>query len=326
MGIATIAETLVDAQLNAFVSSKSAAISGLLVPIALTAITIYVIIIGYAVMRGESHDPLHTVLWKFFKISFIVGIALTAGQYQALVIGGINGLQSAITSTFGAASLGGVIDNVTVPYESLGNALWSEATTGVFPHFALLAAAGFVAMAQFFIVVVALGMYLMAKISLALVLAIGPIFIFCAIFPATQRFTEQWLGQALQFVFINVLLAAAISMLFSIAQIFAQQVQDNLGATQVIGDTLSLLTISAGLCVVVLNFQSIASALSGGVGLQGLGREIARALMPGKKNSDPKPPQSGGSISENGNTSNTENTNQSLYRRHTLENIKRNSA
>ena len=117
-------------------------------------------------MRGEAQDSLHTVLWKWFKISFIAGIALSAGEYQGTVIEVVTGLQGAITSAFGANSLGGVIDNALAPYEALGNALWSESTTGTIPNFALLAAAGMVSCAHFFILLVALGMYLMAKIHL----------------------------------------------------------------------------------------------------------------------------------------------------------------
>ncbi|MDB0516277.1 type IV secretion system protein [Ralstonia solanacearum] len=279
MGIATIAEQAVDGLLATFVTSKSAAVAGMLTPVAITGVTIYIMVMGYAVMRGEAQDSLHTVLWKWFKISFIAGIALSAGEYQGTVIEAVTGVQGAITSAFGANSLGGVIDNALAPYEALGNALWSESTTGTIPNFALLAAAGMVSCAHFFIVLVALGMYLMAKISLAMVLAVGPIFILCAMFPATQRFTEQWIAQAVQFSLVNGLLAAAISMLYTISQQFANHVQTNTGNTQVMTDTLMLLGITAALCVVVLNIQGIASALSGGVGLQGIGRELGQQAM-----------------------------------------------
>lgn len=279
MGIATIAEQAVDNLLTTFVTSKSTAMSAMLAPIALSSVTVYVILMGYAVMRGEAQDSMHTVLWKFFKIAFIAGIALSAGEYQGTVVDGVNGLQGAITSPFGAATLGGVIDNALAPYESLGGALWSEAVTGTLPNFALLAAAAMVSLAHFFIVLVALGMYLMAKISLALILAVGPVFIFCAMFPVTQRFTEQWIGQAVQFSLVNALLAAAISMLYSISQQFANHVQLNVGNTQILTDTVMLLGITAALCVVVLNIQGIASALSGGVGLQGVGRGIGQMAM-----------------------------------------------
>ncbi|WP_367126930.1 type IV secretion system protein [Ralstonia sp. CP] len=328
MGIATIAEQAVDGLLTNFVTTKSAAVSSMLVPVALTGVTIYIMMLGFAVVRGETQDPLHTVLWKLFKIGFIAGIALSSGEYQGTVIEGVTGLQGAITSAFGANSLGGVIDNALTPYEALGNALWSEATTGTFPNFALLAAAGMVSCAHFFIVLVALGMYLMAKISLALILAVGPIFILCAMFPATQRFTESWIAQAVQFVLVNGLLAAAISMLYSISQQFANHVQTNAGNTQVMTDTLMLLGVTAALCFVVLNIQGIASALSGGVGLQGAGREIGRAFMNMLGGKTAGGSTGGGSISGQAGSSSAaaaaaSESSVPLYQRSVLANIRR---
>ena len=278
-GIATSIETAVDGLLSTFITSKITAVVGVVTPIALSAITIYIMIMGYAVMRGEAHDSLHTILWKLFKISFICGIALSAGEYQATIVDGIQGIQGAITSAFGSATLGGVIDNAAQPYDDLGQQLWSEAVTGVFPNLALCFAAGVVAIAQSLIVVVALGMYLLAKISMALVLAVGPVFIFCAIFPATQKFTEMWVAVALQFAMLTALLAGEISMLYDFTQQFANNVKTNAGTTAIIKDCLALLAVSGGLAVVVLNTQGIAAAMTGGLGLQGIGREIGRAFM-----------------------------------------------
>lgn len=291
MGIVTDVETAVDGLLTGFVTTKSAALVGLLAPIALSSVTIYVMLMGYAVMRGEARDSMHTVLWKFFKIAFIAGIALSAGEYQGSIVDGIHGIQGAITSAFGADTLGGIIDNAAQPYDDLGQQLWSEATTGFMPNFALMAAAGVVAIAQSFITIVAAGMYLLAKIAMALVLAVGPVFIFCAMFPSTQQFTEKWLAQAIQFALLNALLAAEVSMLYDVTRQFANHVQMNVGTSAIWKDCLALLAASGGMAVVILNTQGIASALSGGIGLQGAGRVIAQQalrLMQGRQPSSPR--------------------------------------
>jgi type IV secretion system protein VirB6 len=75
MGIATEIETAIDGLLNTFVATKSAAICAALVPVAITGVTIYIMVLGFAVVRGEAHDSLHTILWKLFRISMIAGIA-----------------------------------------------------------------------------------------------------------------------------------------------------------------------------------------------------------------------------------------------------------
>lgn len=292
MGIATKLEQSIDLLLANYVTSKSAAVCGALVPLALTGVTIYIITIGWAIMRGDAQDSFHTALWKMFKIAMIVSIALTAGNYQAYAVNFIEGIQGAFITAFGnAGTIGGLIDNMAQPYNDLGQKLWSEATTGFWPHFSLLAAAGIVAIAQAFLFVVGLGMYLLAKVSLALVLAVGPAFIFCALFGPTQKYTESWIGQAMQFVLLNVLVGASISMLTDFASQFAANINNNFGAASIIKDTLALLLVSGALAIVMLNLSTIASALSGGASISGIGRDIARAMMAGKA---PKPPKTDG--------------------------------
>lgn len=282
MGIATKIEQSIDLLLANYVTSKSAAVCGALVPLALTGVTIYIITIGWAIMRGDAQDSFHTALWKMFKIAMIVSIALTAGNYQAYAVNFIEGIQGAFITAFGnAATIGGLIDNMAKPYDDLGQKLWSEATTGFWPNFSLLAAAGIVAVAQAFLFVVGLGMYLLAKVSLALVLAVGPAFIFCALFGPTQKYTESWIGQAMQFVLLNVLVGASIAMLTSFASQFAAHINNNVGATAIIKDVLALLMCSGALAIVMLNLSTIASALSGGASISGIGRDIARAMMGG---------------------------------------------
>lgn len=328
MGIATEVETAINTLLNSFVSTKSAAICSALIPIALTGVTIYIITMGWAIMRGEAQDSFHTAIGKLFKIAIISGIALSTGAFQSIVINGIEGIQDLFISAFGNAhTIGGLIDNMAQPYDELGQQLWSEAVTGVMPIFSLIAAACLVALAQAFLFIIGLGMYLLAKVALALVLAVGPAFILCAIFPATQRFTESWLGQALTFVLLNVLIGGSIAMLTSFASQFAAHIQANVGNTAIIKDTVALLIVSVSLGVVMLNLNMIASALSGGTSISGIGREVFRGLMNNiHQDQTSKSNGGGGSIAQSNKegSSNTNSTNnQPLYKRHVLENIRR---
>jgi len=192
VGIATSLETGVDTLLNNYVTTKSAAVSAAIAPVALTGVTVYVILMGFAIMRGEAHDSLHTFLWRSFKIAFVAGVALSAGEFQNSVIGFVQGIQDGLTQALsGAPTLGALIDNVEQPYIALQAALWDQATPSFgLPSFSLIFAAVLVAIAQFVLFIIAFGMYLLAKIALALVLAVGPAFILCAMFPATQRFAE----------------------------------------------------------------------------------------------------------------------------------------
>lgn len=282
MGIATVLETGVNMLLTGYVTSKSSAVSAAIAPVALTGVTIYVLLMGFAIMRGEAHDSLHTFLWRSFKIAFVAGLALSAGEFQGSIIGMIEGIQGGLTSAMsGAPSIGALIDAVDQPFVDLQTALWAQAApTGIsiLPSFSLVFAAVLVALAQFFMFIIAFGMYLLAKVALALVLAVGPVFILCAMFPATQRYTESWIGQALNFALLNVLIAASIGMLTQFASDFAAGILGAVSTANILRDVVSLCLVTGALGVVLLNLERLSSALAGGVAIQGIGRDVSRWL------------------------------------------------
>lgn len=331
MGIGTEVEAAIDLLLTNFVSSKSAALCAALVPIALTGATIYLLVMGFAIMRGEANDSLHTFLWKSFKMAFIAGLALSAGEYQASIVDGITGIQGAfIQSMSGLSSIGALVDNMAKPFDDLGQQLWSQATTGFWPNFSLLGAAALVAVAEAFLFVVGLGFYLLAKVALALVFAVGPAYILCAMWPATQKYTESWIGQALNYIVLNVLVGASIAMLTDFASQFANHIAQTQDTVNVIKATMALLLCSGALAVVMLNLPQLAGALSGGASISGIGRAIGRALMDmgkGGKKDEPKP--GGGDITPGRDTDPARRPqtgreqSQPLYQRHTIDNIRK---
>jgi type IV secretion system protein VirB6 len=339
MGIATFLETAIDNILVSFVSSKSAALCSALVPIALTGTTVYIIIMGWAVMRGEAADPFHTVLWKWFKISFVAGIALSAGEYQGTVVEAVSAIPGILTQAFGnAATVGAMVDNAADPLIALGSQLMGEATTPYVPNITLLASAALVALAELFMFIVGLGMYLVAKVTLALLLAVGPIFILCLMWPAAQSKFEGWLGATLGFAFLQGLIGAAIGMLYDIVTKVAAKVNTTAGVANILDDTLALFAITITLCVVLLGLKEVSAAITGGTTVQGLGQMAGRAIgnWLNKSSKDDKPPPAPGPDNEILNGTPKGRTDglssggdsgkgggQPLYQRHVLDNIRK---
>ena len=70
MAIITTLEIKIDSLLASYVTDVSSNIASAIVPIALTAATIYILIIGYNIATGAQEDSIYTALWKFFKIAF----------------------------------------------------------------------------------------------------------------------------------------------------------------------------------------------------------------------------------------------------------------
>lgn len=120
----------------------------------------------------------------------------------------------------------------------------------------------------FFGIVVAF--YLVAKISLAMVLMIGPLFLGCLLFPGTRQYGMNFIGQV-----FNYAITVALFTLISIMQMefFERQIKNSfkhVGTTTEISfvelySSLSLFFLATIIFIIIaLNVPSIASALTGG--------------------------------------------------------------
>lgn len=339
MAIITTLETKIDTLLATYVQGVSSNVASSIVPIALTAATVYIIIIGYNIATGSSEDSIYTALWKFFKIAFVGGIALSAGVYQQFFVDAINGLSVGLVQMVSpnhSGSLGALLDQVSTPWGDLIQQLGEKAQpTGLdmFPDFSLLISAGIVAVAQFLLFFIGTGLYLLAKVSLQLCLGVGPIFVLCAMFPATQKYFESWVAQTLSHVFTIGFITAIISMLFSFVSQMCTHVSTTLDTNDVLTTVTSLLIVSGTIIVVMLNVPSLASAITGGAGVQGIGRAVAQAMTKGRggkdsnsNNNNNNSNTEGGSVSGSTSSSSNSNSNSTggtkpLYQRHTMSNL-----
>jgi type IV secretion system protein VirB6 len=71
-----------------------------LAPIALTALTIWVALYGWAVLRNEVPETVLTFVWKVFKIGLVLAFALQSGFYIANVADTANALATGVATTF----------------------------------------------------------------------------------------------------------------------------------------------------------------------------------------------------------------------------------
>jgi len=280
MGIGIAVEEAIDLLLTTFVTNKSAAMSAALVPVAMSGVTISLMFFAKSVGAGELKEPVLDLIWRVTTISFIVALALGIGVYQSNIVEITNEIERGmITTLSGATSIGMLVDDLARPYADLGQKLWSRAVTGFWPNFALIAAAAGVAIIQVALFIVGLGLYLLAKVGLALVLAVGPGFIICALWSPTQKYAESWLGQVLNFVLLKVLVALSIQMLTEFTSEFAAHINADMDAVNVLKAVIALFCCGGALFVVMLNLPMLASALAGGGSISGIGRTIAHAML-----------------------------------------------
>src|SRR5579862_4108961 len=94
--VGTQFSNILDTYALGVVSTLMAAIA----PIALAAMTIWVVLYGWAVLRGEVSETLPIFVWKAFKIGLVLAFALQASFYISNVSDTANALAMGVASTF----------------------------------------------------------------------------------------------------------------------------------------------------------------------------------------------------------------------------------
>ena len=69
-------------------------------PLALAATTIWILLFGWAVLRGEAPDTVPSFAWRMFKIVMVLSVALQANFYMTTIADTANGLASGVATTF----------------------------------------------------------------------------------------------------------------------------------------------------------------------------------------------------------------------------------
>lgn len=106
-----------DSVLSTYVLGVVAALMTGIAPVALTVMTLWVALYGWAILRNEVSETLPVFMWKVFKISLVLAFALQSGFYISNVSDTANALATGVASTFLTAAANPAA--VTTPYAIL---------------------------------------------------------------------------------------------------------------------------------------------------------------------------------------------------------------
>ena len=119
------------------------------------------------------------------------------------------------------------------------------------------------------------GVVMVAKLALALLVALGPIFIACALFDASRRFFFGWLSQAVNYLVLFALIITIFQLVLSLVRDQWGSIQ---GADPVAGGLMFIALCLLG-AIFFLQTPAIAAGIAGGASA-GLA-DFANAASPG---------------------------------------------
>jgi type IV secretion system protein VirB6 len=257
-------------------------------PIALTSMTLWVTLYGWAVLRNEVSETVPTFLWKVFKIGLVLAFALQSGFYISNVADTADALATGVATTF----LPAAADPLTIasPYALL-DAFNDKASQLVLDllkdagitRLDLLLAAVVCSIGNVVFLCIALFVVTLAKLFLTFVIAVGPIFILCLAWRPTARFFDSWLSMVLNAVVLTWFAFFALGLSVYMGQAMVRVVQDNGGFLgpnfNVVGESLRYCVVMILMAIICFQAPSLASALTGGAAIQQGIQMVQNAMM-----------------------------------------------
>lgn len=263
--------------------AKSGALIEKIAPLFSMGFGIYVLLlVFYYYGRGldESVLDLSKRLLGWF---IVIALAFNAGAYSNLAIS-LYGLPEELISWFNETELNvGMLSNGIKAVQDMVGSLDALAQEKpwyyVQLHGTIFAAKVVVSICGLVLVVFAYFFYLIAKLSLALTLMVGPLFIGAMLFPSSRQYGMNWIGQVL-----NYSLACLLYAVISVLQMNFVQTKmtgwanksyiDSVAKAWEVSYVMVVMTIL--FLIVVLSIPNIASALTGGASVDGHGRTMGR--------------------------------------------------
>jgi type IV secretion system protein VirB6 len=110
----------------------------------------------------------------------------------------------------------------------------------------------------------------LSSIALAVLLALGPLFVTLLLFEGTRRFFAAWLAQLANYALITILTVLTAALLLQVVASYAAQTAGR-GAAIVTVDALNMVLIAVLVFLLMRQVMPIAAALAGGVALSSFG-------------------------------------------------------
>ena len=217
--------------ITAFVSTSVSNLASYIDGPLRVAVMLYVILYGFAVMRGAISEPIMEFAWRAMRIVVVVLLATNSSTFQQYVTGlFFDSLPKEIGNALAGSGLntssGAPFDQLLSKGIDVANKIYKQAgLTNIAPALIAAILLVFVAVGSF----LQFAILLYAKVGLGVVIALGPIFIALGLFEATRPFTEAWLRQVANFVILLVLVVALVGLMLTTVSGFIDRFAANAG-------------------------------------------------------------------------------------------------
>ena len=270
MGFFATFWTWLNGQLASYIGTNTARVAEALEPAIVTLATVYVMVWGYLHLTGRIDEPFVTGLKRLLTLAAVLGGGVHLWLYNSLIVDTFYQAPARLAAAVvGAPDPVAVVDAIWNRGGAVAGYLFNNA--GVFKG----DVGYYVAGATVWVLVGLLCVYTMflialSSIALAVLLALGPLFMALLLFEATRRYFEAWLAQLANYALITILTVLVAALLLQIVESYADQTAAR-GTAIVTVDALNMVLIAVLVFLLMRQVMPIAAALAGGIALNSFG-------------------------------------------------------
>lgn len=241
---------------------------------------IYILLVAFDYYKRGFDENVVDLSKRMIGWLLIIAFAFNSSQYQKLanimwmLPENLSGLLG--TSTYTASALDTQSNNILKMMENIFAYASSLDMLQVSDKLMLYIGGTVAVILAYLFFLITFAYYLIAKLSLAMVIVIGPMFIGSMLFPATRQWGMNWIGQILNYsvtVVFYVILGALQNDFFK-NQLERAVVGEIGSVAQVVG-LIPLFFLSTTIFILVAwSIPSISSALTGGASVNGFSRTV----------------------------------------------------
>jgi type IV secretion system protein VirB6 len=269
MGFFATFWTWLNGQLATYIGDNTARLASVLEPAVVTVATVYVMAWGYLHLTGKIDEPVVTGLKRILMVALILGVGLRLWLYNTLIVDTFYSAPAQLAAAMvGSADPVGTIDIIWESGGAVAGILWTKAASSWSVGFYI---AGTVVWCLVgLLCVYAMFLIALSTVALAVLLALGPLFIALLFFEATKRFFAAWIAQLANYALITVLTVMVAALLLQVVKSYATQTAAR-GAAIFTVDAVNMVLIAVLVFLVLRQVMPIASGLAGGASLNSFG-------------------------------------------------------
>lgn len=259
-----------NAQLADYIGSNTALVAATLEPAIVTLATVYVMVWGYLQLTGRIEEPLIAGLKRLVTLAVVLGAAIHLWLYNSVIVDTFYRAPAQLTAAvIGTTDPVATLDVIWNRGGAVAGFLWNNG--GVFSgDFGYYVAGAVVWVLIGLLCAYTMFLVALSSVALAVLLALGPLFLALLLFETTRRFFEAWVAQLANYALISILTVLVAALLLQIVESYAEQTAAR-GSAILTVDALDMVLMAVLVFLLMRQVMPIAAALAGGVALSTLG-------------------------------------------------------